>query len=233
MNAKNVISAFSRHRIILLLCALGILGSCAPTRRVKPLEKGQWAATASLGGSIFDNFGYPLPVPNTTVGVGYGITEKVSGYASVYPTSMAYGVLQFDLGAVYGILKPDRWKPGLSVAPTLNLAGDVWQSKFKLWPQLDANAYWSYGKKSNLVYAGLSSWYELAGKRAHGQDQPQWILPGFQIGHTLCGKSFDFTTELKLNNMTKSNQDLTVSWWGMGGKGAIGLYFGFIKRFGK
>ena len=85
---------------------------------------------------------------------------------------------------------------------------------------------------NNFVYAGLSSWYELAGKRAHGQDQPQFILPGFQIGHTLSGKRLDFTAELKLNNMIKNNQDLTISWWGLGHNGAMGIYFGLTKRFG-
>lgn len=232
MVGKNGLNWIVRHRAAFLLLLLVILASCAPTHYPRPLKHGELAITGTLGGSIFDNFGYPLPVPNTTIGAGYGITPKLTGYASFYPTSAAFGVIQFDLGAVYGILEPKGWRPGVSVAPGLNLAGDVWESKFKLWPQLDANAYWNYGKHSNFVYAGLSSWYELAGKRAHGQDQPQFILPGFQIGHTLSGKRMDFTAEIKVNNMIKNNQDLTVSWWGLGHNGAMGIYFGLTKRFG-
>ncbi len=223
----------ARHRAAFALLALALLASCAPTHYVRPLQKGELAITGTLGGSVFTNFGYPMPVPNTSIGAGYGVTEKLTGYVSAYPTAMAFGVMQFDLGAVYGILQPKGWRPGVSVAPGLNLAGDVWAHKFKLWPQLDANAYWNYGKHSNFVYAGLSSWYELAGHRAHGQDQPQFILPGFQIGHTLSGKRMDFTVELKANNVIKSNQDLTISWLGLGKQGAMGIYFGLTKRFGK
>ena len=232
MNWKHWYQGLVRHRAASLLVGLAWMLGCAPTHVVRPLEKGTVAVTGTLGGSIFDNFGYPLPVPNTTIGASYGVTEKLTGYASFYPTSAAFGVLQFDLGACYGILQPDGWRPGVSVTPGLNLAGDVWESHFKLWPQLDANAYWNYGKRRNFAYVGLSSWYELAGKRAHGQDQPQFILPGFQIGHTFGGERFDFTTELKVNNVVKSNRDLTVSWWGLGSQGALGIYFGFTKRFG-
>ena len=63
-----------RHRAAFLLLLLGLLASCAPTHYARPLKHGELAITGTLGGSIFDNFGYPLPVPNTTIGAGYGIT---------------------------------------------------------------------------------------------------------------------------------------------------------------
>lgn len=221
-----------RHRVVAAMMVLGMVVGCAPTRYVHPLEAGELAITGTLGGPVFDNFGYPLPVPNTTVGVGYGIMPQLTGYACFYPTSAAFGVLQGDVGAVYGITEPRRWRPGVSLSPTLNLAGDVWEGRFKAWPQLDANAYWTYGHHLHILYAGLSSWYELAGRRAHGQEQPQFILPGFQVGHVLRGKRLDLTVELKANNVTKSNRDLTVSWWGLGSRGAVGIYLGLTRRFG-
>lgn len=233
MNIQRCLHAALRRRGAWALLLLAWLASCAPTRPVRPLQEKELAVTGTLGGSVFTNFGYPLPVPNTSVGAGYGITPRLSAYASAYPTAMAFGVLQFDLGAVYGILAPHRWRPGVSVAPGLNLAGDVWDSRFKLWPQLDANAYWEYGQRRSFVYLGLSSWYELAARRAHGQDQPQFILPGFQVGHTLAGKRVDFTVELKANNLLVPNGDLTVSWVGLGHRGAVGIYFGLTKRFGR
>jgi hypothetical protein len=233
MEIKRMLSWAMRHRVAWAFGLLALLASCAPTHNVRPLQKGEVIATASLGGSAFTNFGFPLPAPNTTVGAGYGITDKISGYVSFYPTAAAFGVMQFDVAAVYGFLKPNRWKPGVSASPALNLAGSVWDSKFKIWPQLDANAYWEYGAHRNIIYAGISSWFELANKRAHGQPQPQWLLPGFQIGHTVSGKVWDFTTELKMNNFTKSNQDLTVSWVSFGKSGALGIYFGINRHFGK
>ena len=229
----KVVHAFSRKSLLLALPLLVWLASCAPTRYVRPLQKNELAITGTLGGSIFNNFGYPLPVPNTSIGAGYGITQKLTGYADFYPTAAAFGVLQFDLGAVYGILEPDGWRPGFSVAPGLNLAGDVWDSRFKIWPQIDANAYWNYGKHRNFAYVGLSTWWELAAKRAHAEPQPQFLLPGFQIGHTFSGNRWDFTTEVKMNNFTTSNQDLTLDWTSLGKTGAIGVYLGISKRFGK
>lgn len=233
MHTSKLAVWLRRHRVACALAALALLASCAPTHYVRPLQKGELAITGTLGGSIFTNFGYPLPVPNTTLGAGYGITDKLTGYAALYPTAMAFGVMQFDLGAVYGILKPQGWRPGVSIAPGLNLAGDIWESKFKVWPQLDANAYWNYGKHHNFIYAGVSSWYELAATRAHGQDQPHFILPGIQVGHTLSGNRMDFTVELKANNLLASHRDLTIAWLDFGKNGALGIYFGLSKRFGK
>lgn len=232
---KREISNLRLRRLfsIAVLAALSALASCAPTKYVRPLEKGELAITGTLGGSVFTNFGYPLPIPNTSIGAGYGITEKWTGYASFYPTAAAFGDLQFDLGGVYGIMKPEGWRPGISVAPGLNLVTDVWEGNFKIWPQLDANAYWNYGKRRNFAYLGLSSWWELAGKRAHDEPQPQFLLPGFQVGHTFSGERWDFTTEIKMNNFIKSNQNLTIDWSSIGNHGAIGVYFGVSKRFGK
>ena len=49
-----------------------------------------------------------------------------------------------------------------------------------------------------------------------------------------CGQRLvAFTVELKANNVVKSNQDLTISWLGIGKQGAMGIYFGLTKRFGK
>ncbi|MEM7039893.1 MAG: hypothetical protein AAF570_23165, partial [Bacteroidota bacterium] len=108
---------------------------------------------------------------------------------------------------------------------------DVWEGNFKLWPQTDLNAYWEYGKRKHFVYAGVSAWYELAGTRAHGEDQPQFILPGFQIGNTWATDHWDYTLELKHSNALRDGRDATMDWVGIGGNGGLGIFLGFTKRF--
>ncbi|HHG85447.1 MAG TPA: hypothetical protein ENJ82_11935 [Bacteroidetes bacterium] len=214
-----------------LLLALIGMQACAPSRYIRPLEKGEKAISVTLGGPLFTNFGYPMPIPLTTVTGAYGIKEDLTGFAALHPTSAGFGVIQMDLGISKAFLRPAGWKPGFTASPILGFAADVWEGHFKLWPQLDLNAWWEYGERKHFVYAGLSSWFELAGKRAHSEPQPQVILPGFQIGNTWSFGSVDYQLEIKASNISRNSGKATIEWVGIGGNGGVGIYLGVTKRF--
>ena len=223
---------YAKHTPNLLLFGLCcLLVACAPSRYVRPLAQGEKAAQVTYGGAIFKNFGLPIPTPFITVGGAYGITESTTAFANWNATSALFGTIQLDLGASHGFLKPKGWRPGLSASATANMAMDIHQGQFKLWPQIDANAYWEYGQRKHFAYFGASTWWE---PRAFAHpDEPgiQMVLPGLQFGNTLAGKTIDKTIEFKWNNFSMPNRDAVIDWAGYFGHGSIGIHLGIIKRF--
>jgi hypothetical protein len=213
------------------LLLLACLWACAPTRYVRPLAQGEVAINASYGGPLFKNFGIPVPAPMITVGTGYGWKENTTLYADLHVTSALFGVIQADLGATHAFLRPDGARPGLSGSAAANVAADVWQGGFKVWPQLDANAFWEYGQKKHYGYVGLSTWWELGAIDRAPDDPTKLILPGLQLGNVFSGRSWDKTIELKWNNFARNSQDATVDYSDIGNLGAIGIHIGFTKRF--
>lgn len=63
---------------------------------VKPLEKDQWAAGASLGGPLIGFNDLTIPVPFTTLSGAYGVDTNTSLTAKIYPTAGLFGVGQID-----------------------------------------------------------------------------------------------------------------------------------------
>ena len=96
--------------VLLLGMTFGLM-SCGPTRYVRPLEQGEMAVSATLGGPFIGFAGAVIPIPFTTVGAGYGITEKITAHANLHPTAMLFGTMQADLGVTYGFFKPKGWIP--------------------------------------------------------------------------------------------------------------------------
>lgn len=213
--------------VFLLAC----LCACAPSRYVRPLAQGEVAVSGTYGGPMFKNFGIPIPAPMITVGAGYGWKENTTLYADVHVTSAMFGVIQADLGASHGFLRPQGARPGLSASAAVNVAGDVWEGGFKVWPQLDANAYWEYGQKKHYGYVGLSTWWELGTLAAEPDDQTRLILPGLQLGNVFAGRTWDKTIEVKWNNFARNSRDATVDWSSIGQLGAVGIHIGLTKRF--
>ena len=213
--------------MLLLAC----LCACAPSRYVRPLAPGEVAVSGSYGGPLFKNFGIPIPAPMITVGAGYGWKENTTLYGDLHVTSAMFGVIQADLGAAHGFLRPQGMRPGLSGSAAVNVAGDVWEGGFKVWPQLDANAYWEYGQKKHYGYVGLSTWWELGALAAEPDDQARLILPGLQLGNVFAGRSWDKTIEVKWNNFARNSRDATVDWSSIGQLGAVGIHIGLTKRF--
>lgn len=207
------------------------LFSCTPSRVVRPLEKGQKTVSAHLGGPLIGFSGTTIPVPFTTVHYAQGITDKTTAYGSIHTTSLLFGVFQTDIGACQQIYFNDSLRFGISVNPALNLAFDKWEKKFKCWPQLDINAYWEIKSKKSFVYGGIENWFELAKYKAHGVPQKNHWLIAPQIGYTYVRKKWNYAFETKFMAPNIINTPNVVEYRGIGGKGAIGMYISFTRKF--
>jgi len=205
-----------------------LFGSCAPARYVKPLEKGQVAVTAAVGGPLILYDNTTIPVPLSSLAVGYGFKDDLTGFAGIHTTALLFGVFQTDIGVVKQIVKQNGWIPGVTVSPVANLMIDKWAGKFSFFPQADVNAYWNYPGKPHYVYVGLSNWFDLNTTRSEGDPQTTHWFPIVQLGNTIVTKKWAYTLELKY--ATEINHPLVVSYQGVGQNTVLGVYIGVTRK---
>lgn len=226
---------FNFNIILIVSIAISIV-SCAPSRLVKPLEKGEEQVNASLGGPLINFAGTTIPIPFTSVTYANGVAEKTTAFASLHTTSLMFGVFQTDIGVVRELYSPDsisRITPGISIAPAANIAIDRWKSNFRFWPQFDLNAYWLLGKhRQHYFYTGLSNWLEFKQRKAHGEIQrTQWVFNP-QIGIVLSKVKWNHQIEMKYLAPEIRNDNVVVDYAKpFGNRGAVGIYYSISRKF--
>jgi hypothetical protein len=221
----------------LFILIIGI-ASCAPSNFIVPLKKGEHAVSASLGGPLVAIPGIAtIPIPNTTLGYGYGISEKGTLSAALYPTAALYGVFQFTGGYTYELWKNNRSHVTAKIG--FDLMTDVFEKNTRFWPQLDANYGYVYQNKESdettkrkLVYAGLSNWFELNRIKALGEKQTNYIFFNPHIGHQIKRNNWAFNFEIALLAPNLSNEKVVLNYKSvLGNQGATGIYFGLQYHF--
>ena len=224
----------TRYIYYLFLATLLSASACTTQKIVKPLDRGQQQVSANLGGPLIGFGGLTIPIPLSSINYARGLTDSLSIHAGLQTTSLLYKTIQLDAGVTYGILKPDAWKPGLSVSGSLNFLADMREGNLSLYPQLDANLYWDYGK-SHFMYVGSTNWIELRGTKAHERTQQKRLLTGIQFGNTFTTSKWNYTIESKWLAPTRSSLYSVVNYksYNFGGepKGAVGIYFGVARKF--
>lgn len=145
----------------MLVPVLLALAGCAASRAVAPLEEGQTALTASVGGPLFELGGLPLPAPISAVGVAHGLSARTTVHGALYPTQLLLlGVVGLDAGVSTEVLPPLGARPRLMVDGTLYaFAGDNTSGEprggLRLFPDLSAIASWDLGRRRHHLYTGV------------------------------------------------------------------------------
>jgi hypothetical protein len=207
-----------------------LIGSCAPTRFVKPLKAKQQAVSLSLGGPLIDYNGLPIPMPFITAAYGYGIDSTLTAFGAVNITSALYGNIQLEFGATKKLFKQKGKLPAVSINPVINLINRN-QKTTRIFPQLDVNAYWDYNRGRNFFYAGLTNWFELKSKKAHGEEQTNHWIVSPVIGETFVRRKWNYTIEAKVLAPSISNRSVVEYKTPFGSHGAFGIYFGITRKF--
>ncbi len=220
-------------RLIFYLFILSIF-SCAPSRFVKPLAKGEKQINVALGGPVINLLNAYIPIPLTSICGGYGIDSNTTVFAGIHTTSALFGNLQNDIGILRNIIPQKNCSPGISALVAINSMAHFGKdgNSFNLFPQFDANAYWSYGKKKNFFYVGVNTWFDFSKTRAHNEPQPDNIFLSPQLGHTFNGSKWNFTLEYKMIAPYISNKNIVVTYLpAIGTKGATGIYLAVTRKF--
>ncbi|HRH66125.1 MAG TPA: hypothetical protein PLU53_07505 [Bacteroidia bacterium] len=208
-----------------------LLFSCAPERYVKPLAAKQHASGLAVGGPLIKFGETTIPMPFLTANYGYGIDSTLTTFGAVNITSALFGNVQLELGATRQVLRQQAYIPALSISPVFNLIARP-KAPFKVYPQLDVNAFWEYGKHKNYFYIGFGNWFEFAAKRTLGEKQTNHWLFFPLAGHCFAGKQWDVLLETKILAPNLSNEKLVVEYrTPLKNNGAFGVYIGCTRKF--
>lgn len=224
--------------LFLLLVFAAILNSCAPSNFVVPLEKGEHAVSATLGGPLVAIPGIAtIPIPNTSLSYGYGLNNKSTVSASLFPTAALFGVFQFS-----GAYTFEFWKNAKSHVTGkvgFDVMTDVFEKNTRFWPQLDGNYAFVYQKKESkgnnkrkLFYAGFSNWFELNRIKAFNEKQANFLFFNPHIGHQIKRNNWAFHFEIAFLAPNLKNDKVVLDYKSLlGNRGATGLYFGLQYHF--
>lgn len=218
------------QKIFLGIMLVSLLFSCAPSRLVKPLQKGEQAIGGNFGGPLIKLGSTPITIPYTSAFYAKGITEKTSVYGSLHLTALAFGVFQTDIGICRELYTNHKYQMGLSVNPGLNIAIDRWEWNTKIWPQLDVNVYKNWGSKK-MLYAGVNNWFEPSRIRAHGEKQEKFMYINPHIGFMYAPKKWSYGIETKWVAPGVTNVPNVADYIGINKMGAIGVYIQFVRKF--
>ncbi len=209
------------------------LVSCAPSNFVVPLEKGEHAINATLGGPLVNVPGIAtIPLPFTSLGYGYGLSEKNTISGALYPTAAIYG--DFQLTAAFSHQFWKKEKMGLSAKVGFDYLIDVYEKNQRIWPQLDGNFTFTYQNKEEdensklkLMYVGFSNWFELNSVKAHGEKQETFLFFNPHLGHQMKRNNWAFNFEIAFLASNLKNDKVVLDYRSIiGNRGATGIYFG-------
>lgn len=232
--------------LLMIITGMAILWSCAPARFVEPLQKGEQVLTGHFGGPLAKVPGIGvLPIPFSSVGYGRGLSNQTTVFGNLHLTSLAFGVGQFEIGASQKLWHTDRM--GLSSQLNTNILIDFYTGNNRIWPNLDANYYFKYGKQwqpeqldamckvyhrnYNMAYVGISNWFDFYRVESQGRPNEQLWIPCLQIGNQWIRPKWSYQAEIKLLAPNYSNDYLVVPYPSIfESKGATGFYFGVTYR---
>lgn len=207
------------------------LVACNASRYVKPLAKKEKAINASFGGPMILFGNLPIPIPLTTAGFGYGLSNKITAFGNLHTTSLMFANFQTDAGLVFGIYEKEKIF-GISATAALQSAFHVRNmTGFRVWPSAELNAYAHFKKSPSFMYAGLGSWIELSDKKAFDEVQDNHLVPDLHVGYMFCHKKWNHQLEAKFIQPGRNNYPGVAPYIGINKKGALGIYYTAYFKF--
>lgn len=207
--------------------------ACTLSHGVRPLGEGAWALEASAGGPVTEIFGKDIPLPLSTLGGAYGVTDTVDVHAGAHTTAAAlFGLPAGELGASWAFAPQSGARPRVATDGTLVVAvGDIAEGGseggFRALVSPSLLAAWDVGADGrHTVFTGVGALIEpLPAPGGYG-----WLTTGGRWG--LGGDAVGLSTELRWLAPYASNLDVAPEYTGVGGLGAVSIQVGLDARFG-
>lgn len=222
MNKKNY---------CLLFCAIFFLAGCAAHTNLEPVGKENTNFNISVGGPIVKAFGMNLPIPYSTAGVVYGLTEKINIDANLHLTAIPYKLFGLDFGAAYFPRLNEGFIPTIGLHPRLlyliSMKPDV-ESRMRLYPSLSSVFSWKIG--SNLIFTGFDFTVPIS-RPDYDNEAAKLIFSPF-VGYRIeLGKKIRLISEIKWQAANVSTDQLAAEYTKLSGKGAFAILFSLERSF--
>ena len=222
-----------KYTTIIILTFTALIYSCAPTRVVKPLKKGEKTVSFHAGGPMIRYSNLNIPVPFTSIMGAWGFTNDLTFFNAIHTTSLLYKTVHTEFGTLINLYDPKcySYRPWVTLSHVANIVFDTRKFNVKYWPQLDLNAYWHYKQKDSYFYLGVSNWFEFSSHKAHEEKQNEQLYISPYAGHTFVRKKMEYTLEYKLLAPHVSNQLSVVEKKSFGSKGVNAFYINITRKF--
>ena len=218
----------------LLFTALG----CSAAHGVRPIGQGHHAVEASLGGPIARLYGAPVPIPLSSVGYRYGLSDRSDLHVRLHTTPLAlFGLASFDAGASYLLADQQGGRPAVNLEGSLYVtAGKLSTGRggVRFFGEAELYGSWAWSQREHLAYVGADffyqPWSELSGDPY--QDTTR-IYAGPVLGNRfMLGPRTGLAVQGTWINPWTDVEPLTAHYYSPGQQGAIQLKFGVHHAFG-
>lgn len=231
--------AMMSKSLLLLLFFLNQLFfvSCGSVQSVRPLEKNQQALDFSLGGALFSNLGFPLPVPESTLGYRYGLGSERDLGLQVGLSSTLFGGVplkiqiyqHFDLHPQWSLMFSAGLGTYVSLRPVNSRANG---SLLQIFPKFDIFIVYHTLENNWTSYAGLENWFQL-NRASESEFLFPLIMPQLVLGQKLpLGlERWSLQFEALWSGFYRSWADSTLEYTPTLGLGVLGLRIGVQKAW--
>lgn len=211
-------------RRLLLTLAL-TSAACATTQLARPVGRGNIRVSATLGGPLVKFGGAPVPLPITTVGAAYGISDLVDVHAEVHPTAAAFGIAGLSAGAALHPIASHR--SALTIGASIKAFGngddgvlftDLWIA--------------GGGRVARWLWlgGGLHNGLRMVGS-ATLREQTAWAPTLFGLASFLVSRRVAIDVEARWYAMSSCGRCVAPDYYPIGDAGALGLLLGVAYQF--
>ena len=163
---------YASSAIVVLTCI-----GCGTLNGARPLDKGQHAAGATLGGPVLTAFGAHIPLPSLVLEGRSGLSP-IQGRATdvnygLNATAAAFGILDTHVGVSHMLLDQQDRRPALSVTERLHLLSNHLDTTKAMdtralyaMNQLDVTLSGELGK--HLIYGGGTVYWNFVNRPSPG-----------------------------------------------------------------
>jgi len=214
-----------------LLLLTTILISCAAHTSLEPVGKGHLDANLSFGGPIIAAFGTRIPIPYTTMGVNYGLTDRINLNGNLHLFSLAYSISGVDIGVAYFPVSNKGIIPTVGVQPRLLALASLKKnidSRFRIYPFITNSAAWQFG--SGIIYTGFDLTIPLTSPDYDDEAAAAILSPFFGYRWKL-GKRMRLLTEIKWQGANIHSDQLAVEYLPIARHGAITTLISLERSF--
>ncbi len=205
-------------RLSLALVVFTAVG-CGHTTPVRPTPKGQLDAQLHVGGPAV-MLGGPIPVPLSTVGASYGLSDRFDLQGHLHVTALFYKVAGLDVGSTFLAVKEEGAVPAVALNARLYGFSDL-QTAVRPYLELNAAASYLFGQRF-LTYLSATGFLQLFGPP----------LFSFAVGEEFQLGRFGLQVEARWYEPDYSTRFNAIDPLSPGYQGALGLVLGLRYRFG-